>query len=446
MRLKLQPTQQYLGQRLVLDLPDKGSAQKYRASYSSYMFRAYVEFRKLVLFQQENNFGFGLFETLTYRDEFLPHFHGLPCFSSRDITLFFKRLRRNLETLLGHRPNMSYILVCEYGDEKVRPHYHPIFFVFENISRYEFARQVYRAWHCGKTDGYDVYGHPDTVATDKHTLNSFAACRYILKYILKYLNFDEKFKDIVEKLRLLYSNGSDDSELETYRRDCRPFVRCSVGFGFTQDFDNTEDLTIQVPYNDLGEYTDFRAPSYVCRKLFYDKIVDYYREDGKPIYKRTDKGSYLYELNDTGKEYKAKHLETVLDRCFDLYKNIYDNVPQDIRDVIDWFLDGRSLRQLAIYHVVYKDRIWLSTNDALADSVFEQVSYTKFFLDTLEARPIDPDSSFFTFLIQDNSCYFFRSFDYILQFFDCLVSQDFKAQEVHSDLTTFINLNYLYAL
>lgn len=68
---------------------------------------------------------FGLFVTLTYRDETLPS-DGV-CL--RDVQLFLKRLRKNWKS-----KTLRYFLVSEYGDHTFRPHYHALFF-FKDLQR-----------------------------------------------------------------------------------------------------------------------------------------------------------------------------------------------------------------------------------------------------------------------------------------------------------------------
>lgn len=70
------------------------------------------------------------FITLTYDEEHIPLDHGL---SKRDLTLFFKRLRKMLEP-----KKIRYFACGEYGDgETKRPHYHAIIF------GYDFPDKIY---------------------------------------------------------------------------------------------------------------------------------------------------------------------------------------------------------------------------------------------------------------------------------------------------------------
>lgn len=65
-----------------------------------------------------------VFITLTYSDRFLPEQGSL---SKRDLQLYFKRLRRELERM-GSESSIRYYACGEYGEKKGRPHYHAIVF------------------------------------------------------------------------------------------------------------------------------------------------------------------------------------------------------------------------------------------------------------------------------------------------------------------------------
>lgn len=450
MRISVKTDAPYVGMKTTFQVPDRGSAEKYYYSYTSYLFRAYIAYKKLVDFRSEHGYGFGLFETLTYREKDLPLFEGLPCFSGRHITLFFKRLRTNLERKLGHRPVIDFILVCEYGDEKQRPHYHPVFFVYERISPYEFAKFVYEAWQYGKTDSFDVYGRPQFATIDKHVLISFAACRYVCKYILKYIEFEDKFSSVLDKLNARYSVEDYENVRERYMFECRPFIRTSLNFGFTDQFDNDEELTINIPTDGFGNFETVRCPSYVYRKLFYDKQIDSYDVGGKPIYRKTPNGSYMYQLNDLGKEYKAKHIESCINAAVDLYNNVLSSLNKFELDIFNEFMSGRSLRDLAIYSLVYRNRLFVVQHTTAEDFTmpFDTVVYTNFFLNCLDCRPLTPQD--WSFVIDDRSCLSFNYFDFLLDFIDQLVHyQHVKlhtipdAVEVHNNLSHFqFTLNY----
>ena len=73
-----------------------------------------------------------LFVTLTYDEEHLPRSDcGWPTTVKRDLQLFFKRLRKNLQSYekeKGEKFKISYYAINDYGGEFERPHYHILLF------------------------------------------------------------------------------------------------------------------------------------------------------------------------------------------------------------------------------------------------------------------------------------------------------------------------------
>ena len=118
--------------------------------------------------------GYVLFDTLTYRDEELPHVSEFididsewdaSCFDVEDYRLFFVRLRMALQREIGWNPAhcLKYFLTSEYGtDDRYthRPHYHVLFFVRgdENGRRVDplvLSKLINKCWMKGRTDGID---------------------------------------------------------------------------------------------------------------------------------------------------------------------------------------------------------------------------------------------------------------------------------------------------
>lgn len=73
-----------------------------------------------------------LFVTLTYDEQHLPRSDcGWPTTVKRDLQLFFKRLRKKLQSYekeKGNKPKISYYAINDYGGEFERPHYHVLLF------------------------------------------------------------------------------------------------------------------------------------------------------------------------------------------------------------------------------------------------------------------------------------------------------------------------------
>lgn len=100
------------------------------------------------------------FLTLTYNDENIPriddeHF----TVNKRDVNLFLKRLRRNIDrvnnskTIESDFMKFKYIQVSEYGSDPTtgipRPHYHFLIFLNKILTRGEFGLFCERSWQKG---------------------------------------------------------------------------------------------------------------------------------------------------------------------------------------------------------------------------------------------------------------------------------------------------------
>lgn len=146
-----------------------------------------------------------MFVTLTYNQKNVPRVGKNMVLNPRDLTLWFKRLRK----LDGAK--IKYYAVGEYGSKKGRPHYHIILF---NCSNPEYLQ---KAW--GKGFVYSPM------------LNSL----YGVKYVLKYLNKSEKTnKQFPEFTRISKGIGLNYLDLHTvnYHRlsFSRTYVRNSAGY------------------------------------------------------------------------------------------------------------------------------------------------------------------------------------------------------------------------
>lgn len=125
------------------------------------------------------------FLTLTYNDKHLPE-HGL---QKRDIQLFLKRLRRNIQRILGKTIKLRYICCGEYGKNTHRAHYHLILWnipseIAPNLKA--LLKFIERNWSIA-TGKYNKNGEPIVEPL------GFAYClpltkggiEYVLKYMLK---------------------------------------------------------------------------------------------------------------------------------------------------------------------------------------------------------------------------------------------------------------------
>lgn len=164
------------------------------------------------------------FVTFTYNDANLPYNNSL---RPRDLTLFFKRLRK--------KQNVRYYSCGEYGDILGRPHYHAIIFnlrlddlvpySYNNGNRLYTSALLQRHWHAEGSQellGNVYVGHV-----------TFESCAYVARYILK--------KQLGNgSLKLYYDNDLDmyfDKETgEEYLGEIPEYVRMSRNPGIGAKF------------------------------------------------------------------------------------------------------------------------------------------------------------------------------------------------------------------
>lgn len=99
------------------------------------------------------------------------YIHNAMTFSSRDVQLFIKRLRKQMP------PGFRFFLCAEYGAENERPHYHAIFFNMPDLSKEpninmdKLEDLVRRTWNKGIIDIQKV-SNANLIYTCKYSLSS----------------------------------------------------------------------------------------------------------------------------------------------------------------------------------------------------------------------------------------------------------------------------------
>lgn len=128
------------------------------------------------------------FVTLTYDDVHLPEWGSL---CSRDLTLFFKRLRKRGFVF-------RYFAVGEYGDRTYRPHYHVVFY-----SESPILGSVNKNDHLTSGDLFDSWKKDGDPIGIVHCVPVFAGlgddkiARYVAGYCLKKLTGERRFEALV---------------------------------------------------------------------------------------------------------------------------------------------------------------------------------------------------------------------------------------------------------
>lgn len=209
------------------------------------------------------NNGSSFMVTLTYNDHNLPTYDDKPCFSRRDIQLFLKRLRKQLDK---YHVKFRYFITCEYGHLHDRSHYHGAFFTTKKVDPSLFFQLIQSCWQ----KGFISIGKNQF---DKREIQSIAALGYVAKYICK-----ETYK----KVESSYTK-------EIYNQYFKPFLLVSKGFGECllsnlQWFDILNG-TCKVPTQNGWKF--FPLSLYYIRKLYYN--VEY-NSNNNPVYRINDIG------------------------------------------------------------------------------------------------------------------------------------------------------------
>lgn len=296
--------------RFLLQVPCGKCAECQRNKSNEWLFRALMEFQRAV-----ENHAFVYFDTLTYDNVHLPSLDKMvdsvlppyPCFSSRDINLFFKRLRQNLKRKYGD-VEVRYMLTSEYGSKTQRPHYHILTFVKGNISPIQLSKIIAISWQNGRTDGipwksssYVLYHNTLDITSQNVILRT---SNYVTKYIQKDCYYSElldkrvKHCDVllqdIQNSKLSLQGVSFERLREKVRNCVNSFSRVSLGFGETalRDLDLSrlfEDGCLWMPHPKIVKMP-VALPTYYKRKLFYElfEVV----------------GAKTWQLTELGKQYK----------------------------------------------------------------------------------------------------------------------------------------------
>ena len=227
--------------------------------------------------------GFALYETLTYNNAHLPHclveydiLHGVgtPCFSTRDIQLYLKKIRQHLKRSYPHLDTkgcVKYFLSMELGGKTHRPHYHVVFFVSNpNISSWLFKSLVETLWH---ENGFTKAG-----SINNGFICGQGALSYCAKYVCKDIYEDSYYRALDNRLKKC---GFDRDQY----KECFPHNMQSNNLGiYALEFDKYNDLdnfflgNIYLPDNDNG-VKQYKLPLYYERKIFYDVNYRYFDSD-----------------------------------------------------------------------------------------------------------------------------------------------------------------------
>lgn len=290
-----------------------------------------------------------LFYTLTFDQDNLPTYYGIPCFEKRHVQLFLKRLRFRLDK---KGIKLKYMITSEYGSLRGRPHYHALFFLDSVITGYSFMRLVQDCWPYGFIKPGDNYG----------IVNSANGIKYVTKYVSKDMTYmsaahaeirrrvASRYRNLYKYFAWRYSLPYDPSFLITYKdglpylgvptnlqikvqlisdllytfltnlaakankllRSLAPFHLQSTNLGVCAQHYITTDF--KLPYMSDKGYKTCNLPRFIQRKLWYDCVPN--DKDGK---------CNKFVLNDLGKEHFMLLLEPRIKKRYLDYSSLSHN-------------------------------------------------------------------------------------------------------------------------
>lgn len=387
---------------LFMDVPCGKCEECVKFHRVEWLLRAYYEWQDCV-----SRGGFGLFDTLTYNPESLEERtkFGIPCFSKTDIRLFFKKFRKRMSES-GY--SFRYLITCEYGEKRHRPHYHLLFFIIppDTMSaKYHALRvndMVKESWTEPEKneDGtikvkvdsnglvkYQMrslgFNDPPSLCVD-HVLKSAFGLRYVTKYITK---DDEYYSQLLGMKKVLINRITTDEvikEICDWFDMAKPFHLQSLGFGACalKDLELMRNEIINDPRVKvlaIDAKDPIPLPLYYLRKLFYDCTKTQF------VSPNTGKQLYQWRLTKLGKLFKSVQIEKRVNRYVDKYANLAANAcaysvdGADLTRQIRSLLGQRTWKQYSIYRLIYKGHY---NNGSLF--VEDSSDWLNFYLSSLE--------------------------------------------------------------
>lgn len=378
------------GENYLITVPCGKCAECIALKRKESAFRAYYEAKNTI-----DKGGYIYFDTLTYNRKSLPKISEMldieidrkdnfSCFRKRDLTLFFKLLRKHLGKKYDIKNNLKYFYTSEYGksenyiDDKgrmrkgtKRPHYHILFFVKNSeIPKDEFIEEVNKCWVHGRTDYHQAYKH--FFSKNDYTLDHLQnVCKYVSKYVTKDYGYSRMIENRIKRLSK-YDISED--KMKEVEKEIKMFWHWSTNFGINGIEENKNsiyDFKIRMPDKDKI-WDEIKLPNYYKRKIMYncinnqwllkDEYVDLVRV-------REWKSATLYER-----------------RVYDLIANIGEYIKEndkwedkiimgndvrkthaEIKNEIKRLLNGRSIKDFANYVCTMKGRIVNTLTDDLID-------------------------------------------------------------------------------
>lgn len=141
------------------------------------------------LYWQSLDIAFSVhFVTFTFAPEYLPKhwlfeegfpdwnpLHPVDCFDHNLLKTFKNSLRKHYER--KNLPSPSYLITCQYGEKKQRPHYHAMIFLPEDLTWRQSADLLLQYWH---------YGFIKNIKIQKYWQSKERSLINCIKYVTRY--------------------------------------------------------------------------------------------------------------------------------------------------------------------------------------------------------------------------------------------------------------------
>lgn len=315
--------------------------------------------------------GFCFKEELTYKPDCVPTKFGFMCFSKRDLQLFLKRLRRNMEYFCKKNglvcPSIKYFVVCEYGGNGThRPHYHILIFVYGNsIPVKVFNVMVRNSWQLGLTNNNTGRNAKRLWSVDSKIVSSHSGIDYVTKYLFK----DKAFiRNLIQQdngsvlVDYLSSKLSFDVRSFLDTEDVREYVKFYYVWKFLNKSIYKELLPFSLKSQGIGiglcehlSYADFVngcyndplvsrlevLPRYYYRKLFYDYVS---------LCRTYVPKKQMFDLN-----YNKFVNQYLTSDFIDIIKDLPSEDFNDIKSQLSFFgfsLENQTFRRWSVYSFV----------------------------------------------------------------------------------------------
>ena len=326
---------------------------------------------------------------LTYKNEDLPMWHDpefdyhIPCFDPTHIKRFRDRLRMYFKRHGSEyglpepkdENTIRYICCSEYGDEKGRSHVHCLLYVPFRVPAKFMRDAIDYAW----TYGMVRYSKLGMMA------RGMRAARYSMKYVSKDMCWSNKYEtDKYETmLKEKIHSEKDREESQKYRDRLNAFRRHkprhfqSMGFGvdgvdYFKNGDGSWNVErcvqgtldgsrLGVPPMKSGETFQYNMPAYYVRKIFYNP-------DEWNLYRMTEFGQEIFSIRFglSLKREAEKYSVYLTPSDLAAHTAFLDGInPVDVSERVNLLMDGRSMVDLALFNIVYKDIAGTDDNECL---------------------------------------------------------------------------------